>query len=93
MAKNKYIGKVVDMMEIFNGADGKPSGRRIIGTILILWGSALLSPIPWTLAQGSGMWDVIGMIAPGSVIVLVGAYFWGLITSQNIKSFIEAGKK
>ena len=81
------------MNEIFNGSDGKPSGRRIIGTILIAWGSALLSPIPFTLLQGNGMWDVVGMIAPGAVLVFIGAYFWGLITSQNIKSFIEAGKK
>jgi drug/metabolite transporter (DMT)-like permease len=74
------------MKDIFSGEDGKPSGRRVIGTGLILLGSGLL--IVGQLQTG----DVVGRIAPGSIALLAGALFWGLVTWQNIQDAAKAVK-
>lgn len=74
------------MKEVFVGDDGRPSGRRILGTLLIVWGIALLSVGQFQ----SGDW--IGRIAPGVVLLIVGAIFWGLVTMQNIADAARAVK-
>jgi len=81
-------------MEIFNGRDGKPSGRRIIGAILITWGGVLLTIASLQpLFEGVTVWDVVMRLGPGVILAFVGAYFWGLITAQNIKDIINAKKE
>jgi hypothetical protein len=76
------------MMEIFMGKDGKPSGRRIIGFLLIVWGGVLLTISSLQpLIEGVTVWDVVMRLGPGVILALVGAYFWGLITAQNIKEW------
>lgn len=82
------------MFEIFMGKDGKPSGRRIIGFLLIVWGGVLLTISSLQpLIEGVTVWDVVMRLGPGVILALVGAYFWGLITMQNIKDLVNAKKE
>ena len=74
------------MKDIFTGEDGKLSGRRIIGTILIIWGAILL-----TIGQVQDG-DIIGRVLPGSVAILGGSLFWGLVTVQNMVDAAKAVK-
>ena len=74
------------MKDIFAGEDGRLSGRRIIGTLLIVVGSALLCVGQFQ----SG--DIIGRILPGSVAILGGSLFWGLVTVQNMVDAAKAVK-
>jgi len=74
------------MKDIFSGDDGKLSGRRIIGTTLIFWGAVLL-----TIGQLQDG-DIIGRILPGSVAIVGGAIFWGLVTIQNLTDAAKAIK-
>ena len=64
--------------EMHSGADGNLSGRRLLGTGLIIGGFALLSVGQFQ----TGEW--IGRIAPGAVAMVGGAIMWGIVTAQNI---------
>lgn len=65
------------MNEIFNGEDGKISGRRVIGTIFLMAGIALLFIEQY---QDGGL----DRFAPSIICLSVGLLFWGLVTVQNI---------
>jgi drug/metabolite transporter (DMT)-like permease len=66
--------KLIDM---FSGKDGALSLRRIIGTAIIFVGCVLL-----VIAQfQTGTWE---KLLPACVAFVVGAFFWGLVTAQNL---------
>lgn len=64
--------------EMHSGADGNLSGRRLLGTGLIIGGFILLS-----VGQFQGG-DWAGRIAPGGIAILGGFLMWGIVTAQNI---------
>lgn len=66
---------------ILNGKDGKPSGRRIAGTVFLAASVALA-----IVAQVQGVKELIEM-APSALCGLVGLFLWGLVTTQNIKEW------
>lgn len=70
------------MKDLLSGSDGALSMRRIIGSALIVLGAALL-----VIGQFQ-VGDVLGRIAPGSVALVAGLVFWGVVTVDNILSAV-----
>jgi len=82
------------MLDILNGRDGKPSGRKVIGLALIVWGAVLLTIASiQPMVEGVTVWDVVLRLGPGGALVVSGAYFWGLVTNQMIKEITGNAKK
>ena len=70
---------------VFSGADGRLSGRRIIGTALVGWGAALI-----TLGQIQTGGDLLSRVIPGVILLAVGALFWGMVTVQSLREIAGA---
>jgi hypothetical protein len=73
------------MKEIFMGEDGKPSGRRIIGTLFFVAGIAsgiyaMAIPVDW-----------LKFIPMGSFL-FVGLFLWGMVTMQNVQEIAKIAK-
>jgi CHASE2 domain-containing sensor protein len=73
------------MKEIFMGEDGKPSGRRIIGTLFFVAGIA--SGI-YAMAIPGG-WD---KFIPMAAFLFVGLFLWGMVTMQNVQEIAKIAK-
>ena len=69
---------------IFSGADGKPSGRRIFGTVFLF-----ASGVSVFIAQFQGLTELV-QLAPAGLLAVVGLFLWGFVTVQNLKEL--AGK-
>jgi hypothetical protein len=73
------------MKDIFLGADGKISGRRIIGALCFIAGVAA-GFIGMFIA---GDWT---KYIPFGGLIFSGLFLWGLITVQNIQDIAKSAK-
>jgi len=85
---------ILQWWSIFCGADGKLSGRRILGTVFLVTGlielvKVGLKPWPSTL----DVWTLAYALGPGVILTLVGSWFWQWISEQNIKAIAEGLKR
>lgn len=67
---------------VFRGPDGKLSGRRIIGTAFLTIGGGLLIASQFQ----DGDWT---RVLPGVISATIGAFFWGMVTVQNIQDVLK----
>jgi drug/metabolite transporter (DMT)-like permease len=74
------------LASLFNGADKKPSLRKILGTIMAIAGIVLLFTAE---KPASDSWMQLAFSLRGAFAIAGSLFLFGIVTMQNIKAVVK----